>query len=93
MHTHQAVETILADFFNQARCVVFDVPGQMVITWGALLMDVILIKPQFRIGSGGSIVPGVILACVVTAAADTRKVFISFPDVCVECGLCLLCEI
>lgn len=93
MHTHQAVETILADFFNQARCVVFDIPGQMVITWGALLMDVILIKPQFRIGSGGSIVPGVILACVVTAAADAWKVFIPFTDVCVECGLCLFCEI
>ena len=93
MHTHQAVETFLTDFLNQPRCVVFDVTGQVVITWGALFMDVILIKPQFRIGSGGSVVPSVILPCVVTAAADARKVFIPFTDVCVECGLCLLPEI
>ena len=93
MHTHQAVETFLTDFLNQPRCVVFDVTGQVVITWGALAMTVILIKPQFRIGSGSSIVPGVILPCVVTPTTDTRLVFIPFPDVCVECGLCLFCEI
>src|SRR5690606_27037160 len=78
-----------ADALHQVDAVVHDVARLVVVTGGALFVDIERVEAQLRISPDRPVVAGVPLALVVTAAADARQITVPLADPLVECGLCL----
>lgn len=80
MRPDQAVKSFCTDFCNQVWPVSADVAAVVVITHRALLVTVVLVKPQFRVASRSTVMACVILPLVITTATDARIISVTLPD-------------
>ncbi|KAG0753704.1 hypothetical protein G6F24_012838 [Rhizopus arrhizus] len=89
VRTLQARYSRSADLRHQVDPVVHDVSRLVVVAWGALLVDVVLVEPQLGMGADGAVMPGVILPVMKAPTTNAGAVPVAPADELVECGLSL----
>jgi len=85
--TLQKLKPLFADACAQANAVLDGVAALVLVAGHALLVRVVLVEAQRRLGADRPVVAGVPRARVVPAAADARQRRIARPNVPVEHGL------